>query len=791
MTRASPGDGVRSRKYESHSPAGSTLALPTTGLLLSERPLARYALAFTAVAAAALVRLALARYIGSNYPFLTFFPAVLFTATLAGFWPGVFATFMAVVLAWFWIIPQPWHVPPDTTPDAVRLMVFTLLGVATSVVARFYQRARQKAAQYEKALALRDSEEQFRAFFDSPAVGVVEVSLDGRFFRMNDRFCQIAGYDREELLTMSPVDMSPPEDRQREGDRLTRFLQGDGPLLDVERRYLRKDGSSAWVHETSGIIRDSVGRPVRSAGIVEDITERKGAEEALCESEERFRVAFQTSPDSITISRLDDSVFVAVNEGFSRITGWGEAEVLGRPSPELQLWDDPADPARLVAGLKKDGYVQNLEVRFRMKDGRVVPALTSAQLITLRGQQYILSIARDISDWKRAEEERDRLRSGLHQAAKIEAIGQLAGGIAHDFNNLLTVILSGAGALRRDIGEGSPPDLEVVEEIGAAGARARDLTRQLLAFARRQVIAPVPLDLSTLVRSCEKLLRRVLGEDVQLVVPPHPALWPVRCDPGQIEQVIMNLAVNARDAMPSGGKLTIETANIEVDLSLISSHPFMSPGPYVRISVRDSGQGMSPEVQAHVFEPFFTTKPVGQGTGLGLATVYGIVKQSEGYILVESEPGQGTNFALYFPRIAEAAVAAERPTPVAATHGTEAVLVVEDDPHVREVTVRSLRAGGYVVLAASDGAEALDLGAREQGPLHLLVTDVVMPGLNGRVVADALRHHHPEMRVLYVSGHAEEAIVKHGVLEHGIEFLPKPFTASLLLARVRAVLDAR
>jgi signal transduction histidine kinase/ActR/RegA family two-component response regulator len=415
----------------------------------------------------------------------------------------------------------------------------------------------------------------------------------------------------------------------------------------------------------------------------------------------------------------------------------------------------------------------------------------SARLMSLRGEQYILSITRDISDWKRAEEERDRLKSGFHQAAKMEAIGQLAGGVAHDFNNLLTVILSGAEALKHDLGKGSPPDLEIVEEIGAAGVRARDLTRQLLAFARRQVIAPVPLDLNALMRCSEKLLRRVLGEDVELVTALQPDVWTVRCDPGQMEQVVLNLAVNARGAMPRGGKLTLETANVEIDESLTASRPWMRPGPHVKLSIRDSGQGMSPEVKAHLFEPFFTTKPVGLGTGLGLATVYGIVKQNEGYILVDSEPGQGTTFALYFPRIFDAAVPVERPIAVTTSHGTETVLVVEDDVQVREVTVRSLRAGGYVVLAASGGREALDLVAREQGPLHLLVTDVVMPGLDGRSVANALRHHHPEMRVLYVSGHAEEAIVKRGVLEAGIEFLPKPFTASSLLARVRAVLDAR
>ncbi|HTP27930.1 MAG TPA: response regulator, partial [Anaeromyxobacteraceae bacterium] len=365
-----------------------------------------------------------------------------------------------------------------------------------------------------------------------------------------------------------------------------------------------------------------------------------------------------------------------------------------------------------------------------------------------------------------------------------------AGGVAHDFNNLLTVILAGAEALKCDLESGTPPDLEVIDEISSAGGRARDLTRQLLAFARRQVIAPVSLDLNALVRGSEKLLRRVLGEDVELVTTLQPDLWPVRCDPGQLEQVILNLAVNARDAMPSGGNLSIETTNVDADATHGALFPGMRPGPYVRLAVRDSGIGMSLEVKDRLFEPFFTTKPVGKGTGLGLATVYGIVDQSGGFIRVESEPGCGASFEILVPRTFQVAVATPTPTPPGAIRGTETVLVVEDDAQVREVTARSLRSGGYVVLAASGGRDALHLVARERTVPHLLVTDVVMPGLDGRAVADALHHHHPQMRVLYVSGHAEEAIVTRGVLEPGIEFLPKPFTASSLLARVRAVLDA-
>jgi nitrogen-specific signal transduction histidine kinase/CheY-like chemotaxis protein len=386
--------------------------------------------------------------------------------------------------------------------------------------------------------------------------------------------------------------------------------------------------------------------------------------------------------------------------------------------------------------------------------------------------------------------EQQRLEDQFRQGQKLESVGRLAGGIAHDFNNLLTVILSCAEVLKREAELTSTAALEDIEDIRTAGKRAAELTRQLLAFARKQVIAPVPLDLNELVHGTEKLFRRVLGEDIELVTTLQPALWPVRCDPGQTEQVILNLAVNARDAMPCGGKLTIETSNLDVDAAHPATLTGVPPGPYVRLAVHDTGAGMSAEVKARVFEPFFTTKPVGKGTGLGLATVYGIVSQSGGFILVESEPGGGATFELLFPRIDEDAHALEARAPEISSTGTETILVVEDDPQVREVTVRSLRSGGYAVLSASSGRQALDVAAGEPGSLHLLLTDVVMPGLDARAVADELCRRHPGLRVLYVSGHAQEVIVSRGVLDPGIAFLPKPFTAASLLARVRTVLDA-
>ncbi len=530
------------------------------------------------------------------------------------------------------------------------------------------------------------------------------------------------------------------------------------------------------------------------ADLAEGSLRHRKDQQAIRESEERFRVAFHTSPDSVNINRLEDGVFVAVNDGFTQMTGWSMGEVLGRSSLELQVWDDPADRARLVAGLKKDGYVRNLEARFRRKDGTILSGLMSARLIRLRGEQYLLSITRDVSDWKRAEEERDRLKSGLFHAAKMEAIGQLAGGVAHDFNNLLTVILSGAEELKHHLAKGSPLDPEVVEEIVSAGARARDLTRQLLAFARRQVFTPIPLDLNALILGAEKLLRRVLGEDIELVTNLQPVLWPVRCDPGQLEQVILNLAVNARDAMPNGGKLTIETSDQDITELQTSIYPGINPGPHVRLAVHDSGVGMAHDVKAHLFEPFFTTKPLGKGTGLGLATVHGIVKQSGGHIRVETEPSYGTTFEILFPRIMEAASAeqpAEEETRKAEARGGATVLLVEDDSHVRSATARALISGGYALLQASNGLQAVEMLAGHKGRLDLLVTDVMMPGVDGSKLAEAVRRAFPQVRVLFVSGHAHEVLGQRGMLDEGVDLLPKPYTSASLLERVRAALGRR
>jgi PAS domain S-box-containing protein len=481
-----------------------------------------------------------------------------------------------------------------------------------------------------------------------------------------------------------------------------------------------------------------------------------------------------------------EGLITFVNPAAVEMLGYAPPELLGRRSHGLihsEAACGPDSKCPILATLR-DGSRHHTEGElFVRKDATTIPVDTISTPIREGSELTGAVIA--FRDVRRRKE----MEAQLAHAQKMEAVGRLAGGVAHDFNNLLTVILSCAEVLKDDLHAGPPGQLELAEEIQAAGKRASELTRQLLAFARRQVIEPVVLDLNSIVRGSEKMLRRVLDENIEVVVRLQPNIWAVRCDPGQIDQVILNLAVNARDAMPNGGRLTIETANAQVGDNLVALHPFMRTGPHVRLTIRDTGVGMTPEVKAHAFEPFFTTKTQGKGTGLGLAMIYGFVKQSEGYILLESEVGRGTSLYLYFPRTSEATVTAPAP-PKTTRGGTETVLLVEDDPQVREITLRALRAAGYRVIVACDAAEALEAAAKEAGALDLLLSDVIMPGPNGHELGQELCRSHPDLRVLYMSGYTQDIISKAGVLDSGIEFLPKPFTAALLQERVRKVLDA-
>jgi two-component system cell cycle sensor histidine kinase/response regulator CckA len=511
------------------------------------------------------------------------------------------------------------------------------------------------------------------------------------------------------------------------------------------------------------------------------MTERNVAARALTESEANYRVLFERHPNPLWVYDLETAAFLAVNEAAVRQYGYSRAEFLGMTLEAVRPSED-VDRARAHRSTLEEGLVEAGEWRHRKKDGTIIDVDITRHTLPFAGRPAALAIARDIT-------QRKSLEAQLLQARKMEAVGRLAGGVAHDFNNLLTAILGSAELLLEGLGRDNP-EREEAEEIRKAALRAADLTRQLLAFSRQQVLAPQVLDLNEVVANMDKMLRRVIGEDIDLRTVPSGDLHAVRADRGQLEQVVMNLAVNARDAMLTGGKLTIETANVELDEAYAREHAVVKPGRYVMLAVSDTGVGMDAKTQARIFEPFFTTKPKGKGTGLGLATVYGIVKQSDGYIWVYSEPGRGTTFKIYLPRVGDAAVPAKAiPASTPSLRGSETILLVEDQDEVRRLARRVLEARGYVVLVAASGAEALQVAGAHAGPIQLLVTDVIMPAMSGREVGLLIAPTRPEMRVLYLSGYADESIVHHGVLEPGIAFLQKPFTVEALARKVREVLD--
>jgi PAS domain S-box-containing protein len=513
------------------------------------------------------------------------------------------------------------------------------------------------------------------------------------------------------------------------------------------------------------------------------------AERRVGESEERFRVAFETSPDAIAINRTEDGVYLAINQGFTRVSGWTPADVVGRSSLELNIWATPQDRARMVDELRRAGTVHNLEFPFRCKDGRIGTGLMSARLIQLQGQSCILSITREITELKVAEAERARLQEELRQAQKMEAIGRLAGGIAHDFNNLLTAMSANCGLGLADA-RPDDPVRPLLEEIQDAVKRATGLTRQLLAFSRRQPVTRRWISLSALVDGMRKLLGRVLGEDVTMEMNLTPIPLVIVADRALVEQVVMNLVVNARDASAAGGRIVVETRAAEIR----EGSPDRPAGSYAVLSVRDDGHGMDAETRRRIFEPFFTTKPRERGTGIGLATVYGIVRQHGGAIEVRSEKGRGSTFEVYWPMAegdAEQAAPAAAAPQASLPKGKETLLLVEDEAKVREPTRVLLERLGYRVLSAANGAEALATAAAHPGPIDLVVTDVVMPTMNGAELASRLRSARPGTRVLFMSGYDDRILARHGFDDASVELLPKPFSGEALASRVRAVLDAR
>ena len=525
------------------------------------------------------------------------------------------------------------------------------------------------------------------------------------------------------------------------------------------------------------------GRLTRLGPAVRGALERERMKRQLREREEYFRSLIEQAMDIIAVLDADGAVRYA-SPSVLPLLGYGAEELVGQHIFDLVHPDDVGPALRVFAeGVATGQGDRLLGLQVRHKDGtyRSLEAIGRYLLDdpVVRG---VVINARDVT-------ERRSLERQLLQAQKMEAVGRLAGGIAHDFNNVLTAIFGYADLLTEEFPAGSPARQDL-EEIRKAATRASALTRQLLAFSRQQVLAPVVLSVNDLVDDVGKMLRRLVGEDVELRLILARDAGNVRADSGQLQQVIMNLVVNARDAMPTGGKLVIETADAELTEQYAELHQAVIPGRYVMLAVSDTGVGMDAQTKARIFEPFFTTKEKGKGTGLGLSTVYGIVKQSGGYVWVYSEPGHGTTFKLYLPRVDAPAEPQAPPRETATLTGTETILLAEDDDILRPLTKGLLAKLGYTVLDAESAEQALAVAGARQGPIHLLVADVVMPGASGRELARRLAQSRPETRVLYVSGYTDDAIVHHGMLEPGLKFLQKPFTPAALARKVREVLDA-
>ena len=509
--------------------------------------------------------------------------------------------------------------------------------------------------------------------------------------------------------------------------------------------------------------------------------ERRRAETALRESEQRFEKVFQASPVGITISTLAEGRYVDVNAAFLRMIGRTREEVIGRTSFDISFWRDHVDRTRVMERLARGGgAAQELELTVQAKDGAIRHVLVALEQVDFSGTPCVVALVHDISGLKQLEQQ-------LNQAQKMEAVGRLAGGVAHDFNNMLTVITSYGDLLLGDLPAGDSRRADI-EEILKAARGAATLTRQLLAFSRQEVIQPRPISVNAIVAGTEKMLQRVIGEDIALESELAAEPSTVLCDPGQLEQIVMNLVVNARDAMPQGGRVRIVTTNTTLDEPVVRDLPFSRPGRYVVLTVSDTGIGMDAATQEHIFEPFFTTKEQGKGTGLGLATVYAVAKQAGGFVGVESAPGEGASFTVFLPAIDAPATRIEGESTGELPRGTETVLLVEDATAVRSVIRQVLERLGYTVLDAADGQLALEVAARHHGPIDLVITDIVMPALGGREMAERLRKVRPEIRILYTSGYTDDAIVRSGVLDAQFVFMQKPFTPETLAAKVREAL---
>jgi len=634
--------------------------------------------------------------------------------------------------------------------------------------------------------ALRESEEKFKELFDSAPIGYHEIDADGRIVNINHTELEMLGYTHDEMVGKFVWQfVFNPEASQK---RVLAKLSGELPVTKTaERLYLRKDGTKFHALMDERLMKDENGKIIGIRTVLQDITERKYAEEELRESEERFRVTLYSIGDGVITTDMNGCV-LQMNPVAEVMTGWSEKEARGKRITDVfhivseETGNMAENPVHRVL---REGVVVGLANHTALiaKDGTRRPIADSgAPIRNQKGETIgVVLVFNDQS-------ERRFLQHQLLQSQKMEAIGRLAGGIAHDFNNIIAIILGYAKLIEHDL---SPldPIAKKVQGIVSAAERSAELTNQLLAFARRQVVTPVVLNLNSELSTLQSMLTRLIGEDITLTLLSGKDLWNIKIDRSQIGQVIANLATNARDAINDVGTITVETSNIAIDETYCKDHLDFHPGEYVMLAFSDTGSGMDKATIARIFEPFFTTKAEGEGSGLGLATVFGIIKQNNGFINVYSEVGKGTTFKLYFPRFhgtEEAPVKKQQEIPL---KGTETVLVVEDEEQLLDLAKSSLELYGYNVFTAKSPGDAIVLCERSSQKFDLLITDVVMPGMNGKELKERLETLKPEMKVIYMSGYTADVVAHRGILDASVNFLQKPFTPLALARKVREVLN--
>jgi two-component system, cell cycle sensor histidine kinase and response regulator CckA len=623
---------------------------------------------------------------------------------------------------------------------------------------------------------LKASEANYRAFFESMQDMVVVGTAEGRVIYANEATKTKLGYSLEDLDAIGILGMHPADRRTEAEEIFAAMFRGERDYCPLPVQ--RKDGALVPVETRVSFGKWSGEDCV--FGIVKDLSVEQ-------EAQQRFERLFRYNPTLMALSILPERSLVDVNDAWLKTLGYERAEVIGKTAAELGLFVDTRQQELVADLLAAEDRVVEVELQVRRKDGGLLDGLFSGELVVSQDKRYFLTVMIDITARKRAEEEREKLQVQLVQAQKMESVGRLAGGVAHDFNNMLQVILSNTEQALDDLPPESPVR-EILEDVEECAERSAGLTRQLLAFARKQVVMPKAIDLNETVGNALNMLRRLIGEHIALFWRPGRNLGSVYMDPTQVDQVLANLFVNARDAISGTGTITIETDNTDLDEVYCAHRAGFAPGKYVLLAVSDDGCGMDAEMLSHVFEPFFTTKEQGKGTGLGMATVYGIVKQNDGFIDVCSEPDAGTTIKIYLPRHEELGEHRSEETAPAATRSDETILIVEDEPVVLKMTASMLKRLGYTAIAARTPGEALRLAREHGGRIDLLLTDVVMPEMNGRDLAQKLLSIYPHITPMFMSGYTAAVIFQSGVLEEGMHFLQKPFTKNEMSAKLREVL---